>query len=152
MRIWSLHPEQLDRAALVSGWREGLLAQKVLRGLTKGYRHHPQLARWRELDDPVAGIAAYLHVLADEADRRGYRFDRTRLVADDSLARALLAEGGWLRAVTTGQLHHEWEHLAAKVELRAPDRLGALRAEGPRAHPLLEVVEGPVAPWEVVHP
>ncbi|HHX86201.1 MAG TPA: hypothetical protein GX694_12940 [Actinomycetales bacterium] len=34
MRLWSLHPDLLDRAALVAGWREGLLAQKVLRGLT----------------------------------------------------------------------------------------------------------------------
>ncbi|WP_010542238.1 pyrimidine dimer DNA glycosylase/endonuclease V [Dietzia alimentaria] len=31
MRLWSIHPDLLDRAALVSGWREGLLAQKVLR-------------------------------------------------------------------------------------------------------------------------
>ena len=45
MRLWSVHPAQLDRAALVAGWREGLLAQKVLRGLTKGYTQHPQLVR-----------------------------------------------------------------------------------------------------------
>ncbi|HIW66645.1 MAG TPA: pyrimidine dimer DNA glycosylase/endonuclease V, partial [Candidatus Dietzia merdigallinarum] len=37
MRLWSIHPDLLDRAALVAGWREGLLAQKVLRGLTTGY-------------------------------------------------------------------------------------------------------------------
>lgn len=43
MRLWSLHPSLLDRAALIAGWREALLAQKVLRGQTTGYRHHPQL-------------------------------------------------------------------------------------------------------------
>ena len=32
MRLWSLHPSQLDRRALVAGWREALLAQKVLAG------------------------------------------------------------------------------------------------------------------------
>ncbi|MBB1019487.1 DNA lyase, partial [Dietzia sp. DQ11-71] len=36
MRLWSIDPALLDRAALVAGWREGLLAQKVLRGLTTG--------------------------------------------------------------------------------------------------------------------
>lgn len=50
MRLWSLHPSLLDRAALVAGWREALLAQKVLRGETTGYRHHPQLERFRGTD------------------------------------------------------------------------------------------------------
>lgn len=35
MRLWSLHPSLLDRQALVAGWREALLAQKVLEGLTR---------------------------------------------------------------------------------------------------------------------
>ena len=48
MRLWSLHPSLLDRAALIAGWREALLAQKVLRGQTTGYRHHPQLVRFRD--------------------------------------------------------------------------------------------------------
>ena len=43
MRIWSLHPAHLDRAGLVACWRESLLAQAVLAGRTRGYRHHPQL-------------------------------------------------------------------------------------------------------------
>jgi len=45
MRIWSLHPKYLDRLGLLACWRETLLAQKVLRGKTKGYRNHPQLLR-----------------------------------------------------------------------------------------------------------
>ena len=47
MRLWSLHPCLLDRQALVAGWREALLAQKVLEGLTRGYTRHPQLERLR---------------------------------------------------------------------------------------------------------
>ena len=35
MRLWSLHPSLLDRQALVAGWREALLGQKVLEGLTR---------------------------------------------------------------------------------------------------------------------
>jgi len=57
MRIWSLHPKYLDRQGLLACWRETLLAQKVLRGDTKGYRHHPQLLRFRLCPEPLAAIA-----------------------------------------------------------------------------------------------
>lgn len=79
MRLWSLHPCYLDPAGLVAVWREGLLARAVLRGVTKGYRHHPQLERFRASGRPVACIDTYLAVVCDEAERRGYRFDRTKL-------------------------------------------------------------------------
>lgn len=87
MRLWSLHPDLLDRVAMVAGWREGLSAQKVLRGLTTGYRHHPQLERFRSLADPVAGIATWLDALADDASKRGYRLDRTRIAVPPSADR-----------------------------------------------------------------
>jgi len=48
MRLWSLHPRYLDPKGLVALWREGLLAQAVAAGRTRGYRHHPQLARFLE--------------------------------------------------------------------------------------------------------
>lgn len=137
MRLWSIHPDLLDRAALVAGWREGLLAQKVLRGLTKGYQHHPQLERFRTLRDPVAGIATWLHGLADAADARGYRFDRTRVArpaGDDRLE------------LTDGQLALEWQHLRAKVAERDPAWLD--RLTDPRPHPMFDLVPGPVAAWE----
>ena len=35
MRLWSLHPKYLDARGLVALWREGLLAQAVLKGQTK---------------------------------------------------------------------------------------------------------------------
>lgn len=54
MRIWSVHPRYLDRQGLTAGWREGLLAQKVLTGTTKGYRNHPQLRRFRAAGDGTA--------------------------------------------------------------------------------------------------
>lgn len=137
MRLWSIHPDLLDRAALVAGWREGLLAQKVLRGLTKGYRAHPQLERFRTLADPVAGIATWLHGLADAADARGYRFDRTRVV---------LPPGPERLPLTDGQLALEWAHLRAKVIERDPPWLDRLVA--PRPHPMFYLIPGPVAAWE----
>ncbi|MGK2349180.1 pyrimidine dimer DNA glycosylase/endonuclease V [Actinomyces sp. W5033] len=159
MRLWSLHPSLLDRAALVAGWREALLAQKVLRGQTVGYRHHPQLTRFRQADlgaavcpaaahnsggsGPAADhsetlIAAYLHGLADEADRRGYHFRRELVLAQP-------APDGRL-TVTSGQLALELDHLRRKVSVRAPQWLTRLDRAAP--HPLFVVVEGPAEPWE----
>ena len=79
MRIWSLHPSLLDRRGLVACWRETLLAQKVLRELTKGYTNHPQLERFKATANPALSVARYLHGLADEADSRGYNFNRDRI-------------------------------------------------------------------------
>ena len=82
MRIWSAHPSLLDRRALIACWRESLLAQKVLRGLTRGYTNHPQLIRFRAHSQPVEAIGAYLHGLADEAQLRGYSFNRSLIAAE----------------------------------------------------------------------
>lgn len=87
MRIWSLHPSLLDRRALVACWRETLLAQKVLRGLTRGYTNHPQLIRFRAHPQPLEAVAAYLSGLADEADARGYSFNRALIGAGESVAK-----------------------------------------------------------------
>ena len=60
MRLWTLHPKYLDARGLVALWREALLAQKVLRGETRGYKHHPQLVRFAETENPPAALATYL--------------------------------------------------------------------------------------------
>lgn len=145
MRLWSIDPDQLDRAALVAGWREGLLAQKVLRGLTKGYRNHPQLDRFRALPDPVLAVACWLHGLADAADRRGYRFDRTRVVLPPE---RLLADDRPRIELTGGQLDYEWQHLRAKVRERDPGWWPQVESAAPRPHPMMDVVPGPIAEWE----
>ena len=140
MRLWSVHPAQLDRAALVAGWREGLLAQKVLRGLTKGYTQHPQLERFRAMDDPVQAVVTWLHGLADEADERGYSFDRTRVVVGPDPALRM--------PLTDGQLAFEWAHLRAKCLERNTAWWEQVGAQRPRPHPLFVVEPGPVEHWE----
>jgi hypothetical protein len=144
VRLWSLHPQYLDRQALVACWREALLAQAVLAGRTKGYRNHPQLRRLAAQPDPVASAATYLQGLAAEADRRGYRFDRSRItVVPAALAVPLVP-------VTDGQLAYEWAHLLAKVRKRNPHLLEELtRVTSPQPHPLFTVVPGGVEDWEV---
>jgi len=139
MRLWSLHPGHLDPAGLVALWREGLLAQAVLTGRTRGYRHHPQLLRFAASPDPPGAIAAYLREVLAEARRRGYHFDGGKV--------PMLPTPEPVR-VTDGQLAWEWRHLQAKLQRRDPEWLQGLGAV-PLPHPLFQVVPGPVEPWEV---
>jgi hypothetical protein len=140
MRLWTLHPCQLDARGLVALWREGLLAKAALSGRTVGYRAHPQLSRFRARHDPVACINAYLAGVLTEARRRGYRFDARKV-------RGRRARGPM--RVTAGQVAFEWGHLRAKLRRRAPSAWRALAAQDrPRLHPLFVQVPGPVEPWE----
>lgn len=150
MRLWSVHPRYLDRQGLTACWREGLLAQKVLTGTTRGYRNHPQLERFwvpppatEPPWPPGAPITTYLHAVVDEAATRGYTYDRAKVLAPPD---------GTLRLeVTTGQLRHEWWHLREKLRVRSPEVLRRWHdVDLPEAHPALVVVPGPVASWEVL--
>ena len=140
MRLWSLHPRYLDAKGLVALWREALLARAVLRGKTLGYRHHPQLARFRSHPSPRLAIAAYLAAVHDEAASRGYAFDR-RKIGPRRRVSAI--------TVTGGQLAYEWSHLRRKLARRSPVLFERLRdLERPVCHPLFRLRRGPVADWE----
>lgn len=139
MRLWTLHPSFLDARGLVALWREGLLAQAVLRGRTRGYRNHPQLARFRALPRPLAGIATYLRAVREEAVRRGYRFDVRKIGRGALRARIPVARG---------QIAREWRHLKEKLAARDPARLRAIGRRTPEVHPLFRPVPGGIAPWE----
>ena len=139
MRLWSLHPGHLDPRGLVALWREGLLAQAVLKQATKGYRHHPQLARFRAQSAPVSFIVTYLKAVHAESVERGYRFEATRI-----------ALGGTAEHIDVprGQIDFEWRHLTKKLEARAPEWLEGQAASPWRVHPLFRVVPGGAADWE----
>ena len=140
VRLWSLHPRYLDAAGLVALWREGLLAQKVLQGNTRGYRNHPQLHRFRESADPEGAIAAYLWAVFDESLRRGYRFD-SRKIAGKRGRRKL--------KVTEGQMAFEGTHLKGKLRKRTPLLVNSLTdVTVPESHPLFCIQKGPIEPWE----
>src|SRR5512146_1946153 len=79
MRLWSIHPQYLDVKGFTGLWREALLAQRVLRGETQSYRHHPQIIRFREQPDPLAAVSTYLEALYLESLRRGYHFNHSRI-------------------------------------------------------------------------
>ena len=142
MRLWSLHPKYLDPQGLVALWREALLAQAVLRGDTKGYRHHPQLQRFRDCPAPLAAMSLYLSAIHKEAQVRGYAFDRSKIRA----SRKRLAI-----IVTRGQLDYEWTHLKRKLRRRSPNLYRTLKATtSPKAHPLFKTRRGEIAAWERV--
>ena len=140
MRLWTIHPRYLDARGLVALWREALLAKAVLRGETRGYRHHPQLARFRAHAAPRAAINAYLAAVHAEATARGYEFDGRKIGPVRRVARV---------AATTGQIDHEWRHLMRKlyVRNRALHRHWS-RSHRAECHPLFRRVRGPVADWE----
>lgn len=140
MRLWTLHPKYLDPQGLVALWREALLARAVLRNETRGYRHHPQLQRFRAHPTPRSAINAYLRAVLLEAERRGYSFDKTKV--------------GPIRApitltATVGQLQYEWRHLLGKLERRSP-RLHRqwIGARSLQPHPIFRVTAGEVEAWE----
>lgn len=142
MRLWSLHPMYLDPQGLVALWREALLAQAVLRGKTKGYRHHPQLERFISHRSPRLAINAYLGAIFEEAALRGYEFDRNKIGPIRATPRI---------SVTDGQILHEWQHLLGKLSARSPSLFSRWREiSRPDHHPLFRVRPGPTAAWERV--
>jgi hypothetical protein len=140
VRLWTIHPRYLDPQGLVALWREALLARAVLRGHTRGYRHHPQLERFRAHTSPRCAISAYLAAIHSEAVARGYHFDNRKI--------------GQLRSVhsistTSGQISYEWQHLLGKLFLRSRVLHRQWRAvRVPQCHPLFEPVPGLIEPWE----
>ena len=140
MRLWTIHPQYLDPQGLVALWREALLARAVLRGQTRGYRHHPQLQRFRMHALPRYAISAYLAAIYSEATARGYAFDKSKI--------------GPLRSVdpistTTGQISYEWKHCLGKLSVRSRvlhRRWRTVRV--PLCHPLFRPIPGLIEPWE----
>jgi len=140
MRLWSLHPRYLDSKGLVALWREGLLAKSVLEGKTKGYRNHPQLERFKSHSSPLNAINAYLFEVWKEANRRGYRFDGSKIMT------IVLREK---MPVAKGQLEYEFHHLLRKLRKRDPEKYEKLKNEREiDPNPVFFVVEGGVEEWE----
>jgi len=140
VRLWSIHPKYLDSIGLVALWREGLLAQKVLLGETKGYKAHPQLIRFRNTDEPVLAIGCYLHAVFIEAEQRSFSFNATKIVSTDVFP---------LMPVQRGQIDYEWAHLLNKLKNRAPSLYEINKTlANPLAHPFFKITPGGIEQWE----
>jgi len=89
----------------------------------------------------MACIGSYLHAIHDEALRRGYGFDRRRIIR---VSRRIRLKS------TVHQLAYEWHHLKAKLTVRDRKRLATLRGiRRPDPHPSFRIVAGPIEDWEL---
>ena len=142
MRLWSIHPVYLDTKGLLGLWRESLLAQAVLRGETKGYKHHPQLQRFT-----TDNIGTYLSYVWAEGSQRGFNLDKTKIHNPNENADKII--------VTNDQLTFEMGHLISKLEKRLTisqqeEWWTAFNDAAVTSHPLFSVVRGPIEPWEKI--
>lgn len=142
MRLWSIHPCYLDSKGLVALWREALLAQTVISGNTRGYRNHPQLKRFKNTPNPAGAIARYLAYVADEADRRNYKFNRSKIAGVHFTS---------IISVSTSQIEYEFNHLLKKLIKRDPVLYQELKScHEIKIHPLFKKVDGRIEEWEVI--
>lgn len=143
MRLWSVSPKYLDSKGLVALWREGLLAQKVLKGQTRGYKNHPQLERFKAQENPVMAIANYLHFVWLEAKSRGYNFDAAKIKVRTPKVKFL--------SVSHKQIEFEVAHLKRKLKTRDPKKWKIFRKENRiLPHPIFKKVRGEIASWEKI--
>jgi len=141
MRIWSIHPRYLDVKGLVALWRETLLAQAVLMNLTKGYKNHPQLNRFKKCKDPIGVIGTYLKQVLLEAKVRGYNFSEDKIIrySEEKVN------------VTDEQVVYEFKHFMKKLKVRDNDRFNFLnlrRSDGIYIHPSFHLIDGEIEDWE----
>jgi hypothetical protein len=142
MRLWSISPSYLDSKGLVALWREALLAQNVLAGKTAGYKNHPQLIRFQRTSNPPGAIATYLRAVAEEADSRGYNFDK-RKIHNKRFYKKI--------PVTSGQIEYEFKHLLNKLKSRDPHLYKSIcNTKNIRLHPLFNKVRGDIEDWEII--
>lgn len=140
MRLWSLSPEYLDCKGLLALWREALLARKVILGKTKGYRHHPQLIRFKACEDPLRAIDAFLYRVHQESEKRGYCFNS---------AKAKKVIETRLIPVTKGQVEYEYKHLMTKLKQRDKPRFIELKHKKKiKVNSVFRLVKGDIERWE----
>lgn len=141
MRLWSIHPKYLDSKGLVALWRESLLAQKVLEGKTKGYRNHPQLYRFKQSNKPLQNIGCFLSHIYIESEKRGYNFDKTKILH--------FSLDSFLLTVTSDQISFETNHLLHKLAIRDKQKYNVLKnLDVLESHPIFRVVVGEKECWE----
>lgn len=136
MRLWSIHPKYLDTKGLIALWREGLLAQAVLMGKTKGWKNHPQLDRFKYYSEPIKAMTAYLNTIWNEGKFfRGYKFDKTKIHRPYSIIGVDLQI-----EVSKEWIVNEVKELRSKLRKRDPKRYRQLlKDKNIVLHPLFKV-------------
>lgn len=110
-------------------------------GVTKGYKNHPQLERFKNAKDPIESINLYLITIFEESLKRNYSFDKSKL-------RTNFIQNEKIK-VTDGQLKYEYELLKNKLKVRNIKKFDSIKAiKKITPNPVFNVVLGTVAPWE----
>ena len=118
------------------------MAKHVLEGKTKGYKHHPQLNRFKKAPVPLDCINQYLSVVYKESLQRGFNFTKDKINWEFNPSTL---------TVTMGQLSFEKEHLLKKLLTRDKAQYKVLLNETNFVpHPLFKVIEGEREEWEIV--
>ena len=90
----------------------------------------------------MGAIACYLRGVIDEADKRGYLFNRSKIVNHKIKSK--------LR-VTSGQVEYEFKHLLEKLTKRDMDLYEQLKmVKRINVHPAFKQVSGNVEAWEKI--
>ncbi len=142
MRLWSIHPKYLDQKGLVALWREALLAKKLLQGETNGYKNHPQLIRFKGANNSLKSINFYLSKVWQEANKRGYDFDKSKIDSDCQTEKI---------KINNDQLYYEFDHLLKKLKNRDYKKYKEIKdPKEIKAHPIFKVVDGKIEKWEKI--
>ena len=120
------------------------MAKHVLEGKTTGYKHHPQLKRFKKAKYPLDLINQYLSEVYHEAVSRKFKFDKQKINWKFKKGKM---------PVTTGQVDYEVEHLLTKLGKRDRNRYEELKSKSKfDHHPIFELVNGEIEEWEVLAP
>ncbi|WMT50842.1 MAG: pyrimidine dimer DNA glycosylase/endonuclease V [Ferroplasma sp.] len=144
MRLWSIDFSYLDRQGLLACWRESLLARNVLYGLTKGYKNHPQISRFKLSGEPVTAINTYIYYLFLESKERNYSFNESKLEYS-------MINRDFHIPVTAGQVTYEFKLLLSKLKTRSQENFNRVKGiDRPATCSLFIQVEGNIENWERV--
>lgn len=146
MRLWSLHPKYLDVIGLIAVWREGLLAKKVIHGMTTGYKNHPQLMRFQTHVNPYFAINCFLYIIYLESIKRGYNFNFKKI---DVVSKKNIFK---IIHVTDGQILYEKNHLSKKLLKRNAfiKNQELNKHKTPDVNPIFFFIKGDIATWEKI--
>jgi len=117
------------------------------------YYNHPQLIRFKETLNENA-INIYLYHIWYEANKRGYKFNHSKIPQIDVIEQIKDLEHNKL-TVTKGQLEFEWIHLGKKLYNRDRLKLNnnisiCWETSMIETNPLFKVIEGDIESWEKI--
>jgi hypothetical protein len=156
VRLWSIHPEYLDRMGLLGLWREALLAQQVLHGETENYKNHSHMQRFYALpkEDAMQYMSDYLFFVWQEGKLRGYKLNVNH-IKDPRNGGSLSGSPRKLFTVSSGQLALEYQILCMRTRNRdhkhflgLEDKYPSHRMWVPKPNPVFTLIHGRKEEWE----